>query len=125
MPQSELRAAASCLAEVAQLLDTPVLRLHAPLPDGLETPLPEMHRALPNARTVSHSTNDSWDTTEFVGAVQSTGRNQLVFAGIATEVGVGLAALSAARAGYQSVVLADACGMVSVRAEQGAFRQTP
>ena len=49
------------------------------------------------------------------------GRRQLVFAGIATDVGVALSAISALRAGYQVAVLVAVCGTISQRAKHPSF----
>lgn len=119
IPRADLRQAARALAKAAALLDLPAIELRAPLRDA--APLPEIAEALPNRRVIAHAANDAWLAPEFVAAVRASGRRQLVFAGVATEVGVGLTALSAARAGYRVAVLADACGTVSARAEQAAF----
>lgn len=121
MPQAELRAAAGHLAQAAAILRLPVLLLAAPLPGPAGMLLPEVTHVLSTAPVIAHDANDVWEAPEFVAAVQSSGRNQLVFAGIATEVGVGLTALSSRRAGYQTAVLTDACGTISQRAELAAF----
>jgi hypothetical protein len=121
MPQAELRANAGYLAEVCVLLDLPVLIARTPLPGAASTLLPEMERRLPRARQVQHTSNDSWEEPSFVDAVRSSGRRQLVFAGIATDVGVGLTALSALRDGYQAGLLTDVSGAVSERVEQAAL----
>jgi len=113
----ELRVAVECLSEGATLLQLPVLQLRAPLPDAAAAPVVNA------GSLVRHATNDAWRTPEVVQAVQSSGRKQLLIAGIATEVGVALTAMSAARAGYQCTVILDACGTVSPRAEQSAIQR--
>ena len=72
-------------------------------------------------REVPHRTNDSWEAPAFVEAIERSGRTQLIFAGIATDVGVGLTALSAMRAGFEAAIVTDVCCTVSARAEQAAF----
>jgi hypothetical protein len=113
----ELRMAVECLSEGATLLQLPVLQLRAPLPDAAAAPVVNA------GSVVRHVTNDAWRTPEAVQAVQSSGRKQLLIAGIATEVGVALTAMSAARAGYQCTVILDACGTVSARAELCAIQR--
>jgi len=121
MPSSELRGNAGALAEICALLEIPVLVARAPLPAHASMVLPEIAARVPHAIEVLHETNDCLETAAFVAAVHATGRTQLVFAGIATDVGVALTALSAKRAGYQAAVLADVCGTISLRAEQAAL----
>ncbi len=119
--QTELRRNAGALAELCVLLDIPVLQAKAPLPVKAAVTLPEVAQQLVQHSEIVHATNDAWETQAFVEAIQATGRQQLVFAGIATDVGVGLTALSAIRAGYQVAVVTDVCGTVSDRAEQAAW----
>ena len=121
IPQAELRANAGYLAEVCVLLDLPVLIARAPLPGAASSLLPEIERKLPRATQVQHTSNDSWEEPSFVEAVRTSGRRQLVFAGIATDVGLALTALSALRAGYQVALLTDVSGTVSDRVEQAAL----
>jgi nicotinamidase-related amidase len=121
MAPEELRANAASFSECCALLDVPVLFSRAPFPGEAGAILPEVTRYLPSLRVVAHSTNDSWETPGFVEAVRAAGRRQLVFAGIATDVGVGLTALSAMRAGFPAAVVTDVCATVSHRAEHAAW----
>jgi hypothetical protein len=121
IPTSELCANVGCLSELCAILEIPVVLARAPLQAQAETVLPEVTQHLRHPQEIAHETNDSWETPAFVEAVQASGRKQLVFAGIATDVGVALTALSALRAGYQVAVLSDVCGTISARAEQAAI----
>jgi nicotinamidase-related amidase len=56
-------------------------------------------------------------------ALVATGRKSLVVAGFATEVVVAHAVRSAIDAGYRVYVPVDACGGMSSRTEDAAFRQ--
>jgi nicotinamidase-related amidase len=121
MPQDELRASARSLARAAAILRIPVLQLRAPLPAPACQWLPEVEAATRYSRIIPHRTNNCWESPQVVDAVSAAGRNQLVLAGIATDVGVGLTAISATRVGYACMVITDACGTVSPRAEQSAL----
>ena len=66
---SELRANAATLAQICSLLNIPVILATAPLPGNAAKLIPEIAPHLPNAIEISHSTNDSWETTAFVEAV--------------------------------------------------------
>lgn len=121
MPQAELRSNAGMLAELCLLLDLPVVIASAPLPHKAGTLLSEIAVHSERFTKIDHQTNDSWNTPAFVQTVRSSGRRQLVFAGIATDVGVGLTALSAVRNGYQAALLTDVSGTIDARTEQSAF----
>ena len=56
-------------------------------------------------------------------AIAATGRQHLVIAGFATEVVVLHAVRDALAAGYRVLVPVDACGGMSSRTEDAAFRQ--
>jgi hypothetical protein len=120
LSHAALRANAACLSQLCALLQLPVILLRAPLSPSASEILPEVTRHLPNALGVHHTTNDSWEERSFVDAVTHTGRRQLIFAGIATDVGVSLTALSALRAGYQCALLTDVSGTLNPRVEQAA-----
>jgi hypothetical protein len=118
---SELRRNAGLLAEACELLNLPVLIARAPLPGRAGKVLTEVQDRLTKSQTIEHATNDSWESPAFATAVRESGRTQLAFAGIATDVGVGLAALSTVRAGLQAAVLVDVCGALNARLEQAAW----
>jgi len=56
-------------------------------------------------------------------AIAATGRQHLVIAGFATEAVVLHAVCDAIAAGYRAYVPVDACGGLSSRTEEAAFRQ--
>jgi nicotinamidase-related amidase len=66
------------------------------------------------------STADAFASPAFGDTVSASGRHTLLFAGVATDVGVALAALSARALGYTVMVVLDACGADSERAERAA-----
>jgi len=80
--------------------------------NGPNGPLvPELKELFPDAPYVARPGNiNAWDNEEFVEAVRSTGRKQLIIAGVVTEVCVAFPALSAIEAGYDVFVVTDASG---------------
>ena len=70
---------------------------------------------------VRHATNNVWETPEFVTAVKNAGRSHLIMAGVAADVGLGLTAIAARKAGYRVYVIADASGAINLRIEQTAW----
>lgn len=53
---------------------------------------------------------NAWDNADFVKAVQDTGKQQLIIAGVITDVCVAFVARSAIEAGYEVFVVTDASG---------------
>jgi nicotinamidase-related amidase len=73
--------------------------------------LPEIRTMFPNAPYIRRTGEiNAWDNAEFVQAVKATGRTQLILAGIVTDVGVAMSALTAIEQGFEVFVVADACG---------------
>ncbi|WP_254522510.1 hydrolase [Natrinema caseinilyticum] len=97
------------LAKIADAYDIPVVlstigkEHNGPLFD-------EITDHFPNEAVVDRTTLNSWENEAYVEAVEATGQDRLVMAGLWTEVCVCFAALSALEAGYDVYVVADACG---------------
>jgi nicotinamidase-related amidase len=70
----------------------------------------EITETLPDEEVIDRTTMNSWEDEAFVEAIEATGRDRLVIAGLWTEVCVCFAALSALDAGYDVYVVADASG---------------
>lgn len=80
--------------------------------NGPNGPLvPELKELFPDAPYIARPGQiNAWDNQEFVEAVHNTGCNQLIIAGVVTEVCVAFPALSAVEAGYDVFVVTDASG---------------
>ena len=86
--------------------------------------LSEITSLLPNSKIVSRPVEiNAWDNSEFVSAVEATGRKKLLVAGISTEVCVSFVALSAVRAGYETYAVLDASGTWSKLVEDIAVQR--
>ncbi|HEX2725008.1 MAG TPA: isochorismatase family protein [Beijerinckiaceae bacterium] len=86
--------------------------------------LPEIRAMFPDAPYVRRSGEiNAWDNAEFVQAVRATGRRQIVLAGIVTDAGVAMLALTAAELGFAVFVVSDACGTFSPAARDAAHRR--
>lgn len=119
MPMTELRARASVLAKIATLANMPVITT-ASVPQGPNGPLiPEIHQNAPHAKYVARKGEiNAWDNPEFVEAVKSTGKKQLIIAGTITSVCMAFPAISAIAEGYQVFAVIDASGTYSKMAEE-------
>jgi nicotinamidase-related amidase len=121
MDQQELKENAIALAKVTQILQLPVIFAAADIPGHSGEFLPALTELLPNAIHVKHATNNAWETPEFVTVIQQTGRQYLIMAGLATDVGLCLPAISAVKAGYTVYAIVDVSGTLNSRIEQAAW----
>jgi nicotinamidase-related amidase len=99
------------LVEIGKLFNLPTI-LATSAEDGPNGPLlPEIVEAFPDAPIIRRPGQiNAWDNEDFVNAVEQTGRKKLIMAGIATDVCVTFAALSAQEAGYDVYAVIDSSG---------------
>lgn len=64
-----------------------------------------------------------WEDEAALAAIEATGRSKLLFSGMLTEACISFAVLSAQEAGYQSYVVADACGGSTTVGHEMALRR--
>lgn len=119
--QEELRRNVLALAKIAKAHDVPVI-LTTSADDGANGELlPELAAILPDAQVVRRPGEiDAFDNEEFAAAVKATGRDQLVVAGISTDVCVAFVALSGIARDYQVHAVLDASGTWNALASQAA-----
>lgn len=90
--------------------------------DGNDAKIAEQIReVLGELPTYHRTTCDSFLDREIASAIKAMGRKTLLISGVATELAVQLAALTAADDGYKVYVVLDACGGMSERTEQAAL----
>lgn len=99
------------LADLAKYFQLPTI-LTTSFESGPNGPLvPELKALFPDAPYIARPGQiNAWDNEEFLAAVKATGKQQLIIAGVVTEVCVAFPALSAIEAGYQVFVVTDASG---------------
>jgi nicotinamidase-related amidase len=110
------------LADLAKYFELPTI-LTTSFETGPNGPLvPELKELFPEAPYIARPGNiNAWDNEDFVKAVKSTGRRQLILAGVVTEVCVAFPALSAIEAGYEVFVVTDASGTFNPVTRQAAW----
>ena len=110
------------LADLARYFSLPTI-LTTSFEDGPNGPLvPELGQAFPDAPYIARPGQiNAWDNDEFVKAVKATGRNQLIIAGVVTEVCVAFPALSAIEEGFEVFVVTDASGTFNGITRQSAW----
>lgn len=119
---SEFKNNVLALAASARYFKLPTI-LTTSFENGPNGPLvPELKEMFPDAAYIARPGNiNAWDNEDFVTAVKSTGRNQLILAGVVTEVCVAFPALSAIEAGYEVFVVTDASGTFNEVTRQAAW----
>ncbi len=123
VPEDRLKKNVAALLKLAAIFEIPMVVTVVPGADGKPSSLmPEVAAGMTGAvfvRTTPNSMNDS----AIRAAIEASQRKILLVSGVATEVAVQLPALSAAAEGYDVHVIVDACGGVSERTEDAAFRR--
>jgi nicotinamidase-related amidase len=119
--QEALRRNVVALAKMAKAYDLPVILTTSAEQGPNGVLLAELTSELPDVAVIRRPGEiDAFDNEDFAAAVKATGRDQLVIAGISTDVCVAFAALSAIDRGYQVHAILDASGTWSALASQAS-----
>jgi len=125
-PLPEIKRNTLVLAKAAKALKMPVV-LTSSMEDQAQGPLmAELQEILPEVfagRIKRLGVVDAMDDPNFVAAVQAAGRQNLIMAGITTDVCIVYPAMTAVRQGYAVQVVVDACGSPSKLADEVALRR--
>jgi nicotinamidase-related amidase len=99
------------LADLAKYFALPTI-LTTSFEEGPNGPLvPELKELFPEAPYIARPGQiNAWDNEDFVNAVKTTGKKQLIIAGVVTEVCVAFPALSALEEEFEVFVVTDASG---------------
>ena len=119
----ELLAHVTMLGRVATAFALPVVLSTVYVRHGMSGTNPELREALPGVPEIDRTSMNSWEDPDFHGAVERTGRRNLIIAGLWTEVCVAFPTLDALREGYKVFVVADAIGGVSKVAHDSAMQR--
>ncbi len=84
---------------------------------------PQLLAALGNLEPIERTTMNSWEDSNFVKAIEATGRKKIVLGGLWTEVCVAFPTIQAIEAGYEVYVVADVCGDVTQIAHDMAMQR--
>jgi len=84
---------------------------------------PKLHEVLPEGKLFPRLTMSIWDDDGIVKAIETTGRNRLVMAGVWTDFCVVRSVTQALERGYEVFVVADVCGDLSPQADDDATRR--
>ncbi|MEU0370047.1 isochorismatase family protein [Streptomyces sp. NPDC006283] len=120
----ELKHNVTRLTRAALRLNIPVV-VTTTSADSMWGPLiPELQAELPHdLKVIDRSTVNAWHDDRVKSAVEETGRDKILIAGISLEVCAALPAMAATAAGYSAYVAVDASGTFSAtKRETGLLR---
>ncbi|MBV4545829.1 hydrolase [Pseudomonas triticicola] len=113
---------ATALAKAAKAFNVPTI-LTSVIAERGGWIFPQITDVFPGQEVIDRTLINTWEDKKVVDAVKATGRKQLVFAGLWTEVCVAMPAIQALGEGWDVTVVTDACGGVSVEAHQVAIQR--
>jgi len=119
----ELKHNVVALAKAAKALGLPIV-VTTTAADSLWGPaFPELVEALPGIEIIDRSSVNAYDDARVAAAIDATGRQKLIFAGISLEVCAAFPAMTAVARGRDAYVAVDACGTFSqTKREAGLLR---
>ncbi|MFJ9680556.1 isochorismatase family protein [Streptomyces sp. NPDC101194] len=124
IPLGELKHNVVALARGATVLGIPLVVTTTAAGSMWGPTAAELVQALPaRQQIIDRSTVNAWHDDRVREAIEATGRQKLVFAGVSLEVCAALPAISATAAGYDAYVAVDASGTFSqAKREAGLLR---
>ena len=109
----ELKHNVVALAKAAKALKLPIV-VTTTARDSMWGPtFPELVEALPGVEIIDRSSVNAFDDQRVAQAIQATGRQKLIFAGVSLEVCAAFPAMTAIGKGYGAYVAVDASGTFS------------
>ncbi|MER5850480.1 isochorismatase family protein [Streptomyces sp. NPDC002012] len=124
IPVGELKHNVVALARAATVLGIPLVATTTAADSMWGPTIPELVQALPGEqKIIDRSTVNAWHDDRVREAIEATGRQKLILAGVSLEVCAALPAISATAAGYDAYVAVDASGTFSqAKREAGLLR---
>ena len=117
----ELKHNVVALAKAAKALNLPIV-VTTTARDSMWGPtFPELVEALPDVKIIDRSTVNAFDDPTISKAIERTGRQKLLFAGISLEVCAAFPAIAAVAKGYDAYVAVDASGTFSETKRQAGL----
>jgi nicotinamidase-related amidase len=111
------------LAKAARIFRVPVILTAVRGGEFKGDLIPELREFFPEKKLIIRSALNSWDSPEFVAAVNRTGRRNLVISALWSEVCLAMPALQALTDGYFVFAVEDASSGASAVAYHAALRR--
>ncbi|MDB5977687.1 MAG: hydrolase [Nevskia sp.] len=111
------------LAKAARVFGVPVVLSTVESKSFSGNTWPQLLAALAGVAPIERSSMNSWDDSNFVAAIEKTGKKKIVLSGLWTETCVALPTIQAIHDGYEIYVAEDCCGDVSLLAHDNAMKR--
>jgi nicotinamidase-related amidase len=117
----ELKHNVVALAKAGRVLKLPIVVTTTANDSMWGLAFPELVEALPGIEIIDRPWVNAYDSPLVVNAIEATGRNKLIFAGISLEVCAALPAMTAVARGLDAYVAVDASGTFSETKRQAGL----
>jgi nicotinamidase-related amidase len=108
----------------ARAFGLPIVHSTVNVASGQQQPtVPELAELLEDSPPIDRTSVNSWEDVDFLAAVRATGRRNLIFCALWTEVCMAFAALDALREGYNVYPVIDSIGGTSVEAHRAGIER--
>jgi nicotinamidase-related amidase len=77
----------------------------------------------PDQKPINRTTINTWEDSRVTGLVRQSGRKQLIFAGLYTEICLAMPVIQALEEGYEVFIVTDASGGASLESHEMAVRR--
>lgn len=114
--------AATALAKSAKVFSVPTI-VTSVISDRGGKIFPQITNVFPDQEVIDRTFINTWEDKAVVDTVKATGRKQLIFAGLWTEICVAMPAIQALGEGWDVTVVTDASGGTSVEAHEVAIQR--
>ncbi|MBP2367440.1 isochorismatase family protein [Pseudonocardia parietis] len=122
--RDEIDLGAITLAKLAHSYRIPTVLTTVAVGMGVNRPtVPELQRELPGIEDIDRTGVNSWEDADFRAAIEATGRQKIVMAGLWTEVCLMFPTLDMLGEGYEIYPVIDAVGGVSPVTHQTAVER--
>jgi nicotinamidase-related amidase len=111
------------LAKAAKIFNVPVVLSTVESTAFSGNTWPQLLAALGHPTPIERTSMNSWDDTNFVAAIQKSGRKKIVLAGLWTETCVALPTVQAIHDGYEVYVVEDCCGDINQLSHDNAMKR--
>ena len=116
-PVAELKHNVVGLAKAAKALGLPIVTTTTSAETLWGPAFPELVEALPDNAFIDRTSVNAWDDP----AIEATGKQNLIFAGVSLEVCAAFPAMTAQRKGYNAYVAMDASGTFNQTKRETGF----
>ena len=117
----ELKHNVVAMAKAAKVLKLPIVATTTARDSMWGPTFPELVEALSGIEIIDRSSVNAFDDARVARAIEATGRNKLIFAGISLEVCAAFPAITAIGKGFDAYVAVDASGTFSETKRQAGL----